>query len=928
MAYVYGAAVAALAVLLQWAVRPWLGNQSPFLFVVPALMFVAASFGRGPSLTLIAAGALQAVLLHQSAGDVSRYHLEIVLAVYLALGAVIVVYVGQVRLQTLRGDLAEKRLALAQDQTGVGLFELDFQANQAFVSPSLCQLLEQPVMPGAIPLDLWLNLLHPNHVEDSRRVLQEKVARGELHYEREQCIELKNGQQRWLLSRVRIDVTPDNALARARGVAVDITERKQLDARLQDAQAELRQQVTDLQRLHALSQQLVAGSDQLELPLQALLELVVDFHGTSHGLLSLNYPGNRQHSVVAHTGLDQSALGVAMLRSVGQTAVDAQGVTDGQGAGDWLAAGDWQPADNQQVLSAHRTLAQQLGFPAVYSTPLLSAGGELLGMISVLYRELHQPSEREIRLSEVCATTAAAVIERERVRAAAARNEQRFSVTLESSAVPFNILAPVRDAQGRCIDLRWDYVNPAGARTLGMRVEDLNGRRVSEVLPRNWETPGLLDRYIGVIDRGEQHEFEVQSVNRPDLWFHVIASPLHGAAAVWFADISKLKAQELELQEADRRKDEFLATLAHELRNPLAPIRQATRIARAAAATDAQKQWGHDVIERQVQGMALLLDDLLDVSRITRGTLLLRKSTVTLSSVVDAAVESARPHIDAKGHRLAIDVPERALMLDVDPLRLSQVIGNLLTNAAKYTDPGGRIALVARREGTQLLVRVSDNGVGLPAEQLGRLFEMFSQLPTATGRSQGGLGIGLALSRALVRLHGADIEARSAGLGLGSEFIVRLPASCLAPSVAAASRDDARQATPARGNTGLRILVADDNRDTAQSLQELLMLSGHQVQLAYDGEEALAAFKRDEPDVALLDIGMPRLSGLDVARAIRLLPAGQRAIMIAITGRGHARDRREALEAGFDHHATKPVDPAHIQDLIAVGRSGAAAHAS
>jgi CheY-like chemotaxis protein len=205
---------------------------------------------------------------------------------------------------------------------------------------------------------------------------------------------------------------------------------------------------------------------------------------------------------------------------------------------------------------------------------------------------------------------------------------------------------------------------------------------------------------------------------------------------------------------------------------------------------------------------------------------------------------------------------------------------------------------------------------------------MFSQLPTATGRSQGGLGIGLALSRALVRLHGGDIEARSAGLGLGSEFIVRLPASCLAPSVAAASRDDAHQATPARGNTGLRILVADDNRDTAQSLQELLMLSGHQVQLAYDGEEALAAFKRDEPDVALLDIGMPRLSGLDVARAIRLLPAGQRAIMIAITGRGHARDRREALEAGFDHHATKPVDPAHIQDLIAVGRSGPAARAS
>jgi PAS domain-containing protein len=225
MAYLYGAGVAVLAVLLQWAVRPWLGNQSPFLFVVPALMFVVASFGRGPSLIVVAAGALQAVLLHHDAGDVSRYRLEVVLAAYLVLSAVIVVYVGRVRVQTLRGDLAEKRLALAQDQTGVGLFELDFQVNKAFVSPSLCQLLDQPVMPGPVPLDYWLNLLHPDHVEDSRRVLQEKVARGELRYEREHRIEVKNGQARWLLSRVRLDVTAENTLARARGVAVDITER-------------------------------------------------------------------------------------------------------------------------------------------------------------------------------------------------------------------------------------------------------------------------------------------------------------------------------------------------------------------------------------------------------------------------------------------------------------------------------------------------------------------------------------------------------------------------------------------------------------------------------------------------------------------------------------------------------------------------------
>jgi PAS domain S-box-containing protein len=903
MAYGYGAGVAVVAVLLQWSVRPWLGNQSPVLFMVPALIFAAAWLGRGPSLIVIAAGAIQAILLHHDAGETSRQRLEIVLAAYLALSAAIVLYVGRVRLLTQRGDLAERRLALAQDQTGVGLFELDFQANKAFVSPSLCQLLEQPVMSGPIALDRWLDLLHPGHVQDSRRVLQEKVARGELRYEREQRIELNDGQIRWLLSRVRIDVGADGTLARARGVAVDITERKQLDQALQNAQTELREQLADLQRLHALSQQLLAGSDSLALPLQALLELVVDFHGTQHGLLSLNDPVSGRHKVVALTGIDAEASNDAMP----PVAASAAG------------------PDPDQVLSAHRTLAQRQGFGAVHSTPLLSAAGEMLGMVSVMFRDAHQPSEREIRLSEVCATTAAAVIERERARYAAARNEQRFTVTLESSAVPFNILAPVRDQDGRCVDLRWDYVNPAAARTLGLRVEDVTGRCVRDVLPRNWETPGLLARYIGVIERGEQHEFEVQSINRPNLWFHVIASPLHGAAAVWFADISRLKAQELELQEADRRKDEFLATLAHELRNPLAPIRQATRIARAPAATDVQKQWGHDVIERQVQSMALLLDDLLDVSRITRGTLLLRKSRVTLASVVEGAVESARPHIEAKGHRLAIDISERELLLDVDPLRMSQVIGNLLTNAAKYTDPGGRIGLTAQRQGMQLLIRVADNGVGLPADQLGKLFAMFSQLPAANGRSQGGLGIGLALSRALVRLHGGEIEVRSDGLGLGSEFTVCLPSGCVAPTSQAADGSGSAPAAAAQRTTGLRILVADDNRDTAQSLLELLRLNGHEVQVAYDGEEALAAFKRIEPDVALLDLGMPRLSGLDVARAIRQLPAGQRAIIIAITGRGHARDRREALEAGFDHHAIKPVDPVHIQDLIAFGRSGSEA---
>jgi signal transduction histidine kinase/CheY-like chemotaxis protein len=512
-----------------------------------------------------------------------------------------------------------------------------------------------------------------------------------------------------------------------------------------------------------------------------------------------------------------------------------------------------------------------------------------------------------------------AVVERARARAAAADEEQRFAVALESAAVPFSILEPVRDAAGRLIDMRWSYLNPAGASLFGRPAADLVGRQVTEILPRGWETPGLLERYTAVLDRDEAISFETPaSPHNPGVWFQVIASPLQGSVAVWFADISERKRQEGLRDEADRRKDEFLATLAHELRNPLAPIRQGIRIARSASATDEQRRWSHDVIERQVKNMALLLDDLLDVSRISQGTLLLRRAAVALSSVVEAAVEVARPHIDAKGHRLEVNLPVAPVTLDVDLLRIAQVIGNLLTNAAKYTDPGGRLALQAGAEAGAFVIRVIDNGIGLAPDQTARLFEMFAQVPSAMGRSQGGLGIGLALSRRLVQLHGGDIEAASDGPGCGSAFTIRLPASAVISAPTPSTQPAASAPTAAH-----RILIADDNVDAADSLAELLRIDGHEVYVAYDGQQALAHFRRHEPDAVLLDIGMPKLTGLDVARAIRRLPAGRRTTLIAITGWGQSQDRLGAIEAGFDHHTTKPVDPALILGLIDAGRSPA-----
>jgi signal transduction histidine kinase/ActR/RegA family two-component response regulator len=422
----------------------------------------------------------------------------------------------------------------------------------------------------------------------------------------------------------------------------------------------------------------------------------------------------------------------------------------------------------------------------------------------------------------------------------------------------------------------------------------------------------LLDRYAAVLDQGQVCEFETQSAQRPELWLHVIATPLPGSVAVWYSDISERKRQERERAEADRRKDEFLATLAHELRNPLAPVVQSIRIARSANASADQVRWAHAVIERQVQHMALLLDDLLDVSRITRGNLLLRKARVSVATIIDAAIEVARPLIEAQAHRCELLIPDGELWVEADFLRMAQVVANLLTNAAKYTDPNGEISVRVTTEGEEVVIRVSDSGIGFTSDQAATMFDMFSQVPAALPRSKGGLGIGLALARSLVRMHGGDIDASSRGPGQGSQFTVRFPRGEVAAAIYGT------RATPSipGSDRRRRLLVADDNADAADTMASLLQLEGYEVHVAYDGEQALQQFVVHEPAVALLDVGMPKLSGYEVARAIRGLRGGQGTVLIAITGWGQLHDRGAAFEAGFDHHTTKPVDPARVIALI------------
>ncbi len=369
-----------------------------------------------------------------------------------------------------------------------------------------------------------------------------------------------------------------------------------------------------------------------------------------------------------------------------------------------------------------------------------------------------------------------------------------------------------------------------------------------------------------------------------------------------------------ELKEYNRQKDEFLATLAHELRNPLAPVRNAAQVLRLKGSVQPEVLWSGDVIDRQVEHLTRLIDDLLDISRITSNKLELRRQRVELSEVIRGAVESSRPNIEQCGHELTVALPPQPVHLLGDVVRLAQVFLNLLNNAAKYTDRGGHIWLTAERQDTEVVVSVKDTGMGIPADKLPRLFEMFFQVDRSLERSRGGLGVGLSLVRRLVDLHGGKVEVRSEGVGKGSEFIVRLPVFVEQPKPPQSperSGNGGMSATSAR-----RILVVDDNRDSTDSLAMLLRLLGNEVHTAYDGVEGVESAERLKPDVVLLDIGMPKLNGYDACRRIRAAACGKDTVLIALSGWGQEEDRRRSVEAGFDAHMVKPVDPTDLVKLL------------
>lgn len=510
--------------------------------------------------------------------------------------------------------------------------------------------------------------------------------------------------------------------------------------------------------------------------------------------------------------------------------------------------------------------------------------------------------------------TAQRLIERE--KANQLHNARVFAAIVESS----NDAIISKSLEG--IIQSW---NAAAERLFGVTAEEAVGQHISIVIPP--ERLAEEDQIIANLSAGKRIEhFETERVRNDGrrIIVSLTISPIKddagnvvGASKI-VRDVTERKRLEdnlrvlaANLSENDRRKNEFLATLAHELRNPLAPMSNMLEVVKRANGDGAILKQAHDTIERQLGQMVRLVDDLLDLNRITHDRLELRRDDVELSSVIQQAVEVARPLIDAAGHKLIVELPNEPIYLNADRARLAQVFGNLLNNSSKYTRAGGSISLIVKRDDDEVEVTVKDNGAGIPPDKLNTIFEMFMQVDSTSDRSQGGLGIGLTLVKRLVEMHGGRIEPRSAGEGMGSEFIVRLPILSK-PATTTESGTDAA-AGPAAQH---RILIVDDNRDSADSLAMLLEITGNKTYLAHDGVEAIEAIETHRPEVVLLDIGLPRLDGHEVCRRVREQDWGKNIVMIALTGWGQADDRRRSREAGFNGHLVKPVDYEKLLELL------------
>jgi PAS domain S-box-containing protein len=542
----------------------------------------------------------------------------------------------------------------------------------------------------------------------------------------------------------------------------------------------------------------------------------------------------------------------------------------------------------------------------------LQAGGRLIGKFMAYFGATHEFRADEIELSLSIARQLAFGIEHKRAEQTLRRHARQLALITDT--------APVFIAH--CdLDSRFKFVNKAYAARFGLDPDACVGRHISEILGD--AAFGALEKYISIVRRGDAVEFDI-SIPYDTLgerFMHCSYAPerdSRGEVVGWvcaIADITErrdietaLRTSEEKLKDTDRRKDEFLAMLAHELRNPLAPITNAVHLLRSDRNESAVQQQARTIIERQSNRLSRLVDDLLEVSRITTGRIRLQMEPISIGGIIERAAETARPAIEQHRHSLTVSLPQEALWVRGDAARLEQVMVNLLTNAAKYTDDGGRIGITARSEGDCVLLQVKDSGIGISPDLLPRVFDLFTQSERSLDRSHGGLGIGLSLVQRLVQMHGGSVTATSL-VGEGSEFTVRLP---MTPPPREAMHEAAAPKLAAAHP--LRVLVVDDNVDAAKSLALLMELSGHSVTLAHDGLAAVDAIATQKPEIVFLDIGLPKLDGYAVAENLQVRKLAP--VLVAVTGYGQASDRERSREAGFDHHLVKPVDFSHVERIL------------
>jgi PAS domain S-box-containing protein len=714
--------------------------------------------------------------------------------------------------------------------------------------------------------------VHPDDRERVRRAFQEGCAAGtpsEIEYR----LRRRDGQYRW--QRVRASPLRDAGgdVVRWFGTCTDIDDRKRTAEALREQTARLPARAGVVGLVHDLTRRVEEQARSLAAVLAASVDhiYVLDRHGR---YLQVSSGGAR-------------ALGLEPAEMAGKTWRDLR-----------LPGSQFERLDVQreQVLATGQVQRHELVWP----TP----SGEKV------FEYIVAPAPGVGGAADAVVMVSRDVTDRRRAETALRESEERFRDLFENAHDVIYTL----DLDGRLTS-----VNRRAELTFGYSRGECLGLEVILLVPPEYH-PRMREALDRKMENGEVptvYELEVISRDGRRVPLEVSSRLIvRGGRPVGIQgiarDVTERKRAEEALREADRRKDEFLAMLAHELRNPLAPLRNAVQLLKVAGSDGAAVARARALMERQVEYLVRLVDDLLDVSRVLRGKVQLRRERLALAAAVGRAVEIAQPAIDAGGHALEVELSEEPVWLEGDPIRLAQVIANLLTNAAKYSERAGRIWLSGGREGTEAVVRVRDTGVGISAELLPHIFQLFVQADRSRGLAQGGLGVGLTVVRSLVELHGGRVTAHSEGPGRGSEFVVHLPAVPQAAGEPEARFGPALAAPPRR-----RVLVVDDNVDAAESLGELLRLEGHEVRVAHDGPSALEAAAVGRPELVVLDLGMPGMDGFEVARRLRRLPGLEGVVVVALTGWGQDDDRRRSREAGFNHHLVKPAGPEAIQQLLA-----------